>query len=735
MPKQEYILGSADTSEIVIPGRDVLPRHARLTVTGKGPRVEAIEGASLVVNGQSISHPVYLHDGDWLALGTTLFQIVIQPVGPEVSTGGVPAGAQSRILTIGRLPECDLHIPSPLVSREHARMLWEAGHWVLEDLGSTNGTFVNGERLAGRVTLYPRDRIEIATFAFIFTGHTLEPVDITGRVCIEVHDLVKEVRDRASGKPKRLLDQISLVIEPGEFVGIFGTSGSGKSTLLDALSGRRSPSGGKVLYNGTDLYESFDLFRAAIGYVPQQDIVHRKIAVARALGYNIARLRLPADTSAREIDAHISRVLERVGLAEKAALPIDTPEPLSGGQLKRVSLAVELVANPTTLFLDEVTSGLDAGTDKRMMRLFADLAADQKTVICVTHTLENIDACHLVALLHQGRLVYFGPPAEAPGYFGVARLTEVYELLEDSKPGEWAEKFLNSIFYKRYITDRLSAPPQEAYGQSRTKAGSRQAWFDRDQFNTLVRRYWDVILSDRLNLAILLLQAPAIAAVIGLVFNSEGPLPARAAAQSQIAFMLVLSAIWFGCLNAARELVKELPIYLRERSVNLGLGPYLASKLVPLAVLCAIQCLMLLAIVSVVVELPGSFIERAWTLFLAGMAATTLGLTVSASVDSNDKAIAMVPILLIPQVVLSNAIVALDGIGEGLAKATMISFWSFDAMKTTLESQILKAQDAAGALIVPLAGAYWSDLGMVIVLGLAFLASTVFGLKLKDRRR
>jgi ABC transport system ATP-binding/permease protein len=144
---------------------------------------------------------------------------------------------------------------------------------------------------------------------------------------------------------------------------------------------------------------------------------------------------------------------------------------------------------------------------------------------------------------------------------------------------------------------------------------------------------------------------------------------------------------------------------------------------------------MLLAIVSVIVELPGSFIERAWTLFLAGMAATTLGLTVSASVDSNDKAIAMVPILLIPQVVLSNAIVALNGIGEGLAKATMISFWSFDTMKTTLESQILKAQDAAGALIVPLAGAYWSDLGMVIVLGLAFLASTVFGLKLKDRRR
>ena len=228
--------------------------------------------------------------------------------------------------------------------------------------------------------------------------------------------LYKAVPDRASGGVKHLLDQVNLVFEPGEFAVIFGTSGSGKSTLLDALNGRRPATGGQVLYNGTDLYASFDLFRAAIGYVPQQDIVHRKIRVSRALYYT-ARLRLPHDTTDEEIEAHIHRVLDKVGLAEKADLPIDTPAPLSGGQLKRVSLAVELVANPNILFLDEVTSGLDAGTDKRMMRLFADLARDQKTVICVTHTLENIDVCNLVVLLHRGRLVYFGPPGEAPELF------------------------------------------------------------------------------------------------------------------------------------------------------------------------------------------------------------------------------------------------------------------------------------------------------------------------------
>ena len=139
------------------------------------------------------------------------------------------------------------------------------------------------------------DRVAIASFAFLFTGETLEPIDMSGRVCVEVRGLYKEVVDRSTKQTRRLLDDISLVIEPGEFVVIFGTSGSGKSTLLDALNGRRPATGGQVLYNGTDLYASFDAFRATIGYVPQQDIVHRKISVRHALEYT-AHLRLPPDS-------------------------------------------------------------------------------------------------------------------------------------------------------------------------------------------------------------------------------------------------------------------------------------------------------------------------------------------------------------------------------------------------------------------------------------------------------
>jgi len=738
---QEYVAGSGSGDEIILQGQDILEQHAKLAMTQEGLCVTPIKQSPVSVNGHLISESTLVDDGDWLSLGSCLFQINFPDHPHPPLQGASPLTrpqSQSGILTIGRLSECDFEIASPLVSREHAKLYCGPAGVEIEDLHSTNGTFVNGQRLNGRVSLKQNDRVAIASFAFVFTGEALEPIDTSGRVCVEVRGLYKEVVDRSTKQTRRLLDDISLVIEPGEFVVIFGTSGSGKSTLLDALNGRRPATGGKVLYNGTDLYTSFDAFRASIGYVPQQDIVHRKITIQHALEYT-AHLRLPPDTSDEEINVYIGKVLDKVGLADKSMQAIDTPAPLSGGQLKRVSLAVELVANPNILFLDEVTSGLDAGTDKRMMHLFANLAKDQKTVICVTHTLENIDVCHQVILLHKGKLVYFGPPQEAAAYFGVQRLSDVYDLLESSLGNTWEENYRQSAFYQTYILDRLTnhvpntstRPQLTEFNTVKTIA----SWFDWRQTFTLMHRYLDLIVSDQKNLLILLLQAPLIAVVIGLVFDTNGYPAQRAAAESQIFFILVLSAIWFGTLNSARELVKELPIYLRERSVNLGIMPYLISKLLPLAALCLIQCALLMGIVSLLVELPGSYIGRVVALFIAGMAATCMGLAISAFVDSNDKAVAMAPILLIPQVVLSNAVVHLDPAALWVAKSSMVSFWALDAMKSTLSAESLSLRDMTGQLIVPVSDSYSADLMMVTVLGCVFLSLAVLGLKLKDQRK
>ncbi|MGH8557147.1 MAG: ABC transporter permease, partial [Methylococcales bacterium] len=255
------------------------------------------------------------------------------------------------------------------------------------------------------------------------------------------------------------------------------------------------------------------------------------------------------------------------------------------------------------------------------------------------------------------------------------------------------------------------------------------------QAQTLSSRYCDLILSDRRNLAIMLLQAPLIGLVIGGVFSIEGFPLEKAVAQGQIAFILVLSAIWFGCLNSARELVKELPIYLRERSVNLAIGPYLFSKLVPLTMLCLVQCLVLLVIVRVMQPLSGTFFPQASVLFLAALAATTMGLTISAFVDSNDKAVAIVPILLIPQAVLSNAVTPLAGAGEWFGKLTMISYWAYDGMKASFSEELLGLKDLQGKAAVPLSASLGADLAIITVFFFVFLTTAVIGLKLKDLKK
>ena len=736
---ESYVLGD---DGLVVPEKRA-GRSSRLRLTRENNLLFVAPGAdgTVLVNGKPVTDRTAVQHGDWVSINGMVYQLKLTLGDADATPAAQPAPprtaatAINAAIVIGRDPKCAFAIDSPLVSREHAQLLREGAGWQIEDLRSTNGVFVNGRRITRRTALKPGDRVGIATFLFRFTGTELLADGEDGRVRIEAVNITKEVRDRSTKQSRKLLDNISLVIEPGEFVVIFGGSGSGKSTLLDTLNGRRPASSGQVLYNGTNFYTAFDMFRATIGYVPQQDIVHRRLKVRRALEY-AARLRLPPDTAPAEIASYTDEVLKSVRLQEQAELAIDTPAPLSGGQLKRVSLAAELIAKPSVLFLDEVTSGLDAGTDRQMMQTFAELADSGKTLICVTHTLENIAACDLVALLHRGRLAYYGPPREVCGYFNIERLSDIYETLDTQTPEHWAAQFERSSYQQRYVTARMSSQAQAPSASHTTQASTippvrTRFW---SQTAILTRRNIDLLLADKRNLAILLLQAPLIGGVVGTVFNTRGALAAQAVAQSQIAFMLVLSAIWFGCLNSAREIVKELPVYLRERSVNLKLWPYLLSKLGPLAVICVIQAALLLCVVTSLIALPGEFLARLGLLTLTAFAATTMGLAISSFVDSNDKAIGLVPILLIPQVVLSNAVARLDGISRWVAKFTMVSYWAYDALKSTLSAAVLAVTDASGAAVVPVLGSFGQSVCVIALMAASFIALALLGLRLKDRR-
>ena len=254
---------------------------------------------------------------------------------------------------------------------------------------------------------------------------------------------------RADGK--EILHDVSLSVLPGEFVAVMGPSGCGKSTLLHALNGYRRASSGNVHLNGTDLHKSYDQFRSHIGYVPQDDIIHDCLTVQQVLNYS-ALLRLPQETEQSKIDAIIASVVDQLGLSHRRKVRVRR---LSGGQRKRGTIGVELLTCPPLLFLDEPTSGLDPGLEEDMMILFRKLADEGRTVLVTTHITESLEFPDLVALILDGRLVYYGPPAEALGYFRAKDYVEIFKRLRTQTPDAWLARFRQSDFNKRYVRDRL----------------------------------------------------------------------------------------------------------------------------------------------------------------------------------------------------------------------------------------------------------------------------------------
>lgn len=249
----------------------------------------------------------------------------------------------------------------------------------------------------------------------------------------------------------KVLSDISLSIHPGEFVGLLGPSGAGKSALLNALNGFRPADQGRVLLNGTNLYEKFDRFRSLIGYVPHGDIVHTNLSVLKALKYSIL-LRLP-QAKTRDVEQRAKEIIHTLGLDAQARTKV---KKLSGAQRKCVSLGIELLTSPPLLFLDEPTSGLDPGVEEQMMQLFHKLSRGGRTVILTTHIMESLHLLDLVAILNKGWLVFYGPPELALQTFNVVEFSDIYTKLEKFDPAALAHQYQTSPIYKKYVASRLA---------------------------------------------------------------------------------------------------------------------------------------------------------------------------------------------------------------------------------------------------------------------------------------
>lgn len=679
------MLGADAACDVVLPG--LAARHARLEVVAGAHHVRA-EGASAVRLGDAVvsaEAPAVLHDGDVLQLGA-LVVVYRNPQASRIAAVqhfATPPG--TALLTIGRAG-ADIVLDQPLVARHHADLAWVGGRHVLRDRRSANGTWVNGARLRGERVLALGDVVQIGTFRLTYDGDSLDSYDQRGAIRIDATAIEHRIAGRS------ILTPTTLSIEPCEFVAIVGGSGAGKSTLMTALCGFNRATGGAVTLNGDDLYANYDAYRAVIGFVPQDDILHRTLTVARAL-HHAAQLRLPADTSPAEIAARITAVLEAVEMSAHADKRIEN---LSGGQRKRVSIACELLADPVLLFLDEPTSGLDPGLERKLMQTLRKLADGGRTIVLVTHATQNLALCDHVVFVAAGRVVYFGPPDQALAHFGVADMADVYGLTEDVEAADaWVERYRGSLQHQAYAVDRPARAPAAPTARQRDAAvASRGPTQSRArQLQILCRRYAELVLADRRNLMLLLLQAPVIGLLLAMVSRTDGLTESRLEAKKLI-FMLATTGVWFGVINSAREICKEAHVLRRERLAGLHVGPYVGSKLIVLAVLVLIQSAILLAVVAARTTLPARgvllppVLELYITIALAGLAGTGLGLCLSAVATTPDKATSLIPIVLVPQVVFAGIMFALHGPTEVLSMAVAARA-AVDALSATIDTNAL----------------------------------------------
>jgi ABC-type multidrug transport system ATPase subunit/pSer/pThr/pTyr-binding forkhead associated (FHA) protein len=595
------------------------------------------------------------------------------PVAVNAGTTIIRA-APLREIRLGRAPDNNFVLDAPSVSRYHAMLSYENGAQpILTDLNSTNGTFVNGQPLTEPRQLTPEDLIFLGGFLLHVDGRTIKQHDLSASSITARH--ISKTIDN-----KTILQDISLAIKPREFVGLMGPSGCGKSTLMDALNGLRPATGGNVFINDLDLYQNFNAVRRSIGYVPQRDILHDALTVERPLFY-AAKLRLPDGTSAAAVNSVIDEVIQTVGLVEQRHTAF---RQLSGGQQKRLSLALELITKPSFLFLDEPTSPLDPETTENMMMLFRRLADEGRIVVMVTHKFEKFREMHQIAMLTKGgRLAFFGPPAEALQYFKCQEPGDIYRYIGARDPDQLSRDFEKSTQHHQYVQSRIvenetRSKTAEALQLETTRYEGPERNFGLTQWLTLTHRYLEVKLKDKRNTLLLLAQAPIVAILLAIIVGDSPN-------NSQTLFIASIVSIWFGANNAVREIVAEAAIYSRERLVNLKIPSYVFSKFTVLSGIALVQCLLFVGILVGMNRLKvGDFASLTLILYLTSLAGITTGLFFSALVNSTEKAMSVLPLILIPQLLLSGYLKPLNDVyvfGQSQKPASHAQFLDYVANK------------------------------------------------------
>lgn len=635
-----FILGRAVDAAFRLDHCEVSRRHCEIEcdgekfwVTDQGSQWGTLVGPVPIVTRTA------LQPGDILTLGGVqlLFGSGSVPTPGELQRragAAVPAGSTAAAVlfrgaptrsiqlgpntTLGRDSASDVVLNSPAVSRHHAVI--REGHegFRVVDLQSSACSFVNSRRFDEH-PLVIGDRLQLGPYYFLFDGHSLHSVSAVSGGSIHAREIRRVVNGRA------LLDGISLDVAPARFVGVIGPSGAGKSSLLSILAGLAAPTSGAVTVDGVRVSPGGGANHW--GFVPQGDIAHAELTVSQALDF-AARLRFPRRTPPLEIRKLILQTMSQLGLRERAGTRIAD---LSGGQRKRVSVAVELLARPPVLFLDEPTSGLDPGTEFKLMELLRDLADRGCTVLCTTHVMENVYLMDQLSVMMEGRLIFTGTPQEVRDFFGVQRLATLYERLEEKQPAEWialaSAAPLPAVAPEAQAVVPLLRPPSRLY-----------------RLAVLLLRQWAILRSDWRNPLLLAAQPLLLAALVAWISDDT----------SLRLFFAYIAALWFGCSNASQEIVREWPIYRRERIAGVTPILYVLGKMLFLGAVTALQSLLFYLTLQSCGGLAGSVVWQVAALLFTAAAAVSIGSLVSALARNLMQAVLAVPLILIPFILLSG---------------------------------------------------------------------------------
>ena len=538
------------------------------------------------------------------------------------------------------------------------------------------------------------------------------------------------------GEPLNLVDRASLKIPRGHFMAIVGPSGCGKTTLLKTIAGLNPESDGSLWWNGRNLSEDGDLEPHEIGYVPQFSIAYDQLTVDESIE---AATRLRVKTrGAKDLDERIDKVLEETGLAAIADRPVSV---LSGGQKRRLGLAMELVSRPKLLLCDEVTSGLDPRSEREIVNLLHDISRREgRIVLSVTHSLAHLELYDSILVLHEGRVAYHGTPEQLTHYFSVDHIELVYPQLAKQASEKWRSSWLkhSKTYYDKLNRNRdklvqqglLELPPSELTesdeanedGEEEEKPQKRPSAEVRapgpiSQFNTLLGRRLRIFFRDRgqvfLQLAILVcfpilvvLFSPranenmrkftdGTGASVQQKFEEQANVQADrlkvgSAVSGIIMFQVVLLSL-MGSNNAAREIDGERQILEKEKFGGVSPIAYLKSKVVFISGLILIQSLWMAGFVELFWSFKGEFAQHAIFLVLVNAAMTSICLGISSLMGTAEKASLLSVYLVGFQLPLSGAVLALPEKIEPLTRPFISAYWAWSGSVDSLSGDYRSA--------------------------------------------